>query len=103
MKSKGCPVKTGVIMRNYFNEKIVKDYIRYALVYVDGDGAQQTVFIHEKGAMSSAPFGYNGLPRELVEDKEKLQIHFEEEFNKRNISFGLVDFRERNSLLGIGG
>ena len=103
MKSKGRPVKTGLIMRNYFNGVIVKDYVRYALVYVDKDGTQQTVFIHEKGTMSSAPFGYNGLPWELVEDKAKLQIHFEEECKKRNIPFGLIDLRERNPLWGISG
>ncbi len=100
-KTKKYPLKKGLVMRNYFNEKIVKDYIRYALVYEDKNGVQQTVFIHKNGPMSSAPFGYNGLPKELVEDKTKLQIHFEGEFKKRNIPFGLIDLWERNPLRGI--
>lgn len=79
-------------MRNYFNEKIVKDYVRYALVYKEKGGEQNTVFIHQNGVMSSALFGYNGLPKDLVEDKTRLQAHFENEFRKCGIPFGLIDF-----------
>lgn len=97
-KMKNSPLKMGMVKRNYFNKKIVKDYVRYALVYKEKGGEQHTVFIHQSGFMSEAPFGYNGLPKDLVEDKTRLQAHFENEFVKRDIAFGLVDLWD-NALL----
>lgn len=97
-KMKNQLVKTGTVYRNYFDNKIVKDYVRYALIYKDERGEMCTIFIHEGGLMSSALFGYNGLPKELMEDKTRLQVHFENEFRKRNIPFGLVDLWEGDPL-----
>lgn len=59
---------------------------------------KHAVFIHENGFMSDAPFGYNGLSKDLVEDKAKLQHHFESEFAKRDTPFGLIDLWKENPL-----
>lgn len=102
VKMRDFPLKTGMVKRNYFNGKIVKDYVRYALVFKEKGGEQHTVFIHKSGFMSEAPFGYNGLPKDLVEDKMRLHEHFENEFAKRDIPFGLIDLWD-DPLRGIGG
>lgn len=100
-RMKNYPLRTGTVFRNYFDGKVVKDYARYALVYKDGEGEKHTVFILENGFMSDAPFGYNGLSKDLVDDEEKLQAHFESEFSKRDLPFGLIDLWEENPLRGI--
>lgn len=102
-KMKNFPLKMGLVKRSYFNKKIVKDYVRYALVFKEKGGEQHTVFIHKSGFMSEAPFGYNGLPKDLVEDKTRLQKHFENEFAKRDTPFGLIDLWDNDLLRGIDG
>ena len=74
------------VVRNFYNEKIVVSNIKYALSFVDDTGELQTVFIHERGAMSSAPFGYNRLSKELMENEKLLVAHFDDELTKRGFS-----------------
>lgn len=74
------------VIRNYYNEKLVVSNIKYVLSFVDSTGELQTVFIHKGGTMSSAPFGYNGLPKEMVDNEELLKKHFGDELSKRGLS-----------------
>lgn len=90
--NKRHPPKQASVLRNYYNGKIVKPYVRYALVYKGRNDDIHTVFIHKSGAMSEAPFGYNGLPKEVVADKDKLYSHFEGEFSKYDIPFAIKEF-----------
>lgn len=83
------------VCRNTYNGKIVVPGVKYALSFCNKDGELQTVFIDKSGAMSAAPFGYNSLPKEMLDDENALRAHFEGEFLARKMAFGLeriVDF-----------
>lgn len=82
-------LKRTTVCRNTCNGKIVVPQAKYALSYADRNGELQTLFIHNSGAMSAAPFGYNRLPKELVDDENALREHFEAEFTARNMSYRL--------------
>lgn len=101
IREKDYMFKQGLVVRNYFNEKIIKEDFRYALVYKDKAGKEYTTFISKNGMMSDAPFGYNALPENLMVDMEILQTHFEGEFSKCGLPFGLIDLWDRNPFWGV--
>lgn len=79
---------------NRYGSKIVVPGVRYAISYVDHQGENQIVFIHKSGAMSAAPFGYNGLNDEIMKNEATIRTHFDAEFKKYNLSYHLEVFRE---------
>ena len=94
-------LKRTTVCRNTYNGKIVVPQAKYALSYVDGNGEMQTLFIHNSGAMSAAPYGYNGLPKELVDDENALRKHFEAEFSERNMSCHLQRVNDFGTVRGM--
>ena len=98
LREKLHPTKRTIVKRHYFNEKILKPYVRYAILYADKNGNTQTVFVHNSGLMSKALFGYNGLPEEIVANKETMYAHFEKEFSKYNTSFSIKEFTNTNNF-----
>lgn len=54
--------------------------------FIDKDDKIQTVFIHRSGAMSAMVFGYNGLPKEFMENESKMRTYFDTEFKKYGIT-----------------
>lgn len=95
------PPKSARVVRDYINGKIVKPYIRYAVIYVDKSGNQHTVFIHKAGVMSEMLFGHNTLPKEIIDDREKLYEYFEKEFSQYDIPFGIKGLNNKNRRLII--
>lgn len=81
------------VCRNQYRDRIVVPGVRYAISYIDHQGKEQIVFIHKSGTMSAAPFGYNGLPDEIMKDEATIRSHFDVEFKKCNLSYELKVFR----------
>lgn len=82
------------VVRNKFNDKILVPGIKFAISFVDAADELYTVFIHKSGMMSDALFGYNSLPKEIVENEEMLRKHFNTEFEKHNLFYSLKVFEE---------
>ena len=82
------------VCRNHYGDRIVVPGVRYAISYVDHHGEKQTVFIHKSGTMSAAPFGYNGLPKDIILDEAAIRKHFDAEFEKCNLSYHLAVFHD---------
>ncbi len=95
------PPKLATVSRNYCNGKIIKPYIRYAVIYKDKSGDTHTIFIHQAGIMSEALFGYNALSKNVLDDKEKLYAHFNMEFSKYGIPFGIRDLADKDENIII--
>lgn len=68
--------------------------VKYALSFLNVEGELQTIFINKAGMMSAAPFGYNGLPKEVVANEHSLRSFFDEEFKKRNIAYSVRVFND---------
>jgi len=92
-------VKPTTVKRFYFNGKILKPYVRYAITYVDACGNTHTIFVHKSGSMSEAPFGYNALSEDIASSKDSMYAHFEGEFSKVNISFEITEFTNTDELI----
>lgn len=99
LREKLYPPKHTIVKRNYFNDKILKPYVRYAILYADKNGNTQTVFVHKSGYMSDTLFGYNGLTEAIVATKETMYAHFEREFSKYNTSFSIKEFINPNDFI----
>lgn len=82
------------VVRNRFNNTVILPGIKYALSFVDTQGEMQTIFINDAGIMSEMLFGYNVLSKEIIENKEMLQNHFDTEFNKRGLSYTMQSLGE---------
>ena len=82
------------VCRNQYAGRIVVPGVQYAISYVDQQGNKQVVLIHKSGTMSSAPFGYNRLPDEIMMNRASIRNHFDAEFKKRNLSYRLEVFHE---------
>lgn len=95
-KTKDYLMRQASVIRRSFNGTIIKDHVRYALIYKNASGDLQTVFIHQGGIMSASPFGYNALPKDIMDSKEDLQAYWENEFSKYNLPFRLVDLTNGN-------
>ena len=76
-------------LRNTYNDKLIVPQVKYVLSYIDEKKQMQTVFIKNSGIMSSALFGYNGLPDELIKNENALRDHFEAEFSTRDMLYSL--------------
>ena len=99
LREKSNPTKQITVKRNYFNDKILKPYVRYAILYADEQKNTHTVFVLQSGVMSEMLFGYNGLTEDIVSSKETMITHFEKEFSKYDISFGIKEFTNTDSLI----
>lgn len=99
LREKFNPVKHAIVKRNYFNGKILKPYVRYAILYADRQKNTHTVFVHQSGLMSEMLFGYNGLTEDIVDSKETMYAHFEKEFSKVNLPFDIKEFTNTDSLI----
>lgn len=99
LREKFNPTKHATVKRNYFNDKILKPYVRYAILYADEQKNTHTVFVHQSGLMSEMLFGYNGLTEDIVGSKETMCAHFEKEFSKANLPFGIKEFTNTDSLI----
>lgn len=99
LREKSNPTKQTTVKRNYFNDKILKPYVRYAILYADEQKNTHTVFVLQSGVMSEMLFGYNGLTEDIVSSKETMITHFEKEFSKYDISFGIKEFTNTDSLI----
>lgn len=99
LREKLHPVQQTVVKRNYFNDKILKPYVRYAILYADEQKNTHTVFVLQSGVMSEMLFGYNGLTEDIVSSKETMITHFEKEFSKYDIPFGIKEFTNTDSLI----
>lgn len=80
------------VCRNRYNDKLVNQDIKYVLSFIDHTNELQTVFIKKSGLMSETLFGYNGLPRELMQNESKLHEYFDEEFEKHGLIYKLETF-----------
>lgn len=83
------------VCRHQYGDRIVVPGVRYALSYVDPLHNEQVVFIHQSGIMSSAPFGYNRLPEEIMKSEATIRSHFDAEFTQRNLPYHLEVFGEQ--------
>ncbi len=99
LREKFNPVKPTTVKRFYFNEKILKPYVRYAISYADACGNTHTIFVHKSGLMSEAPFGYNGLSEDIASSKDNMYAHFEKEFSKVNLPFEITEFTNTDDLI----
>lgn len=82
------------VCRNHYGDRVVGPSIRYGISYVDHQGDNQIVLIHKSGTMSAAPFGYNGLPEEIMKNETTIRSHFDAEFEKYKLSYQLAVFRD---------
>lgn len=82
------------VCRNQCGNRVVSSGIRYAIAYVDQQGDSQIVFVHKSGTMSAAPFGYNGLPEEVMKSESTMRNHLDAEFEKYKLSYQLIVFRD---------
>ncbi|MBD5133315.1 MAG: hypothetical protein HDT38_02410 [Clostridiales bacterium] len=98
-REKFNPVKHATVKRNYFNGKILKPYVRYAILYADRQKNTHTVFVLPSGVMSEMLFGYNGLTEDIALSKETMCAHFEKEFSKVNLLFAIKEFTNTDSLI----
>lgn len=96
-KKKEWRYKPTTVYRKLFNGKIVVPGVKYAISYIGANGELQTLFIHKSGMMSDAPFGYNGLTKEIMESETSLKKHFDAEFKKYGLSYSIEVFNEVDS------
>lgn len=99
LREKSNPTKRATVKRNYFNDKILKPYVRYAILYADEQKNTHTVFVLQSGVMSEMLFGYNGLSEDIVSSKETMITHFEKEFSKYSIPFSIKEFANTDSFI----
>lgn len=92
LREKTNPAEQATVQRKYFSDKILKPYVRYAILYADKQGDTHTVFVLPSGVMSEMLFGYNGLSKEIASSKETMITHFEKEFSKYDIPFDIKEF-----------
>lgn len=96
LKKKAHTLSEAIVTRNFFDEKIIKPYIRYGIVFFDKNNNLQTILVHKSGIMSQILFGYNHLSEEILLNKETMYTHFKEQFSKINISFDIIEFNNKN-------
>lgn len=81
------------VVRNYCNGKLIPVSTKYILTYKVKDEGVNTIFIDESGLMSDAIFGFNSLPKEIIERETDLRDVFDVEFEKRKIPYSLDKHR----------
>lgn len=85
LKKKSHTIPKATVTRKFLDNKIIKPYIRYAIVFFDKNDNEQTILVHKSGLMSKALFGYNRLPKEILLNKETIYTHFKEQFSNNII------------------
>lgn len=73
------------------NGTVVSNGIQYILYYKGSNEELKTVFIDWAGFMSETISNFNAIPRDIVNNKEKVMQIFEKIFNPLNIPFSLEE------------
>lgn len=76
---------------NRYNDKIIPQYAKYALLVNVPEQDSKTIFVFSNGAMTDAILGCNGLSEEVVESKKKLKDFLHEWLDQYNITFYVDD------------
>lgn len=82
------------IQRKKFNDQVISDDIRYALLFREFDNTPRTIFITNLGDMSAQVTYFNSLRDQDISTKEAVESFFKTIFEPLDIPFKIIDLQE---------